>query len=139
LSPRTSVNVTNTRTPPSLLILKPSEIPISHKPTLDPQAAAAAAASEAPSEWRSQAFQSIHSFVAFSPLLLLCLTALVVSSNMYSRLITAADFAATKHQTQRRKDAAGTPYINHPIGVGTSRLRLAMSSDVAVPALIDDC
>lgn len=27
------------------------------------------------------------------------------------------DFAATKHRTQRRMDAAKTPYINHPIGV----------------------
>ena len=32
-------------------------------------------------------------------------------------VIRAADFAAVKHQRQRRKDRAETPYINHPIGV----------------------
>ena len=34
-----------------------------------------------------------------------------------SLLIKAINFAAIKHKTQRRKDAAGTPYINHPIEV----------------------
>uniref|UniRef100_A0A914CGZ9 Guanosine-3',5'-bis(diphosphate) 3'-pyrophosphohydrolase MESH1 n=1 Tax=Acrobeloides nanus TaxID=290746 RepID=A0A914CGZ9_9BILA len=33
-----------------------------------------------------------------------------------SLVIKAADFAARKHNTQRRKDAAQTPYVNHPIG-----------------------
>ncbi|VDP06260.1 unnamed protein product [Soboliphyme baturini] len=32
-------------------------------------------------------------------------------------LIDAANFAALKHSTQRRKDPDATPYINHPIGV----------------------
>lgn len=32
-------------------------------------------------------------------------------------LIETANFAAEKHRNQRRKDADGTPYINHPIGV----------------------
>jgi guanosine-3',5'-bis(diphosphate) 3'-pyrophosphohydrolase len=32
-------------------------------------------------------------------------------------LLTAADFAARKHRTQRRKDAAATPFINHPLAV----------------------
>lgn len=27
------------------------------------------------------------------------------------------NFAAVKHRNQKRKDAEGTPYINHPIGV----------------------
>ncbi len=31
--------------------------------------------------------------------------------------ITATEFAAEKHKHQRRKDAAKTPYINHPIEV----------------------
>ena len=31
-------------------------------------------------------------------------------------LIKAANFAAEKHKKQKRKDPAGTPYINHPIG-----------------------
>ena len=34
-----------------------------------------------------------------------------------SMAMKAANFAAKKHSTQRRKDAAKTPYINHPIGV----------------------
>lgn len=29
----------------------------------------------------------------------------------------ALQFAAYKHRFQKRKDADGTPYINHPIGV----------------------
>ena len=33
-----------------------------------------------------------------------------------SLVIKAADFAARKHSTQRRKDAAQTPYVIHPIG-----------------------
>jgi HD domain len=32
-------------------------------------------------------------------------------------LLKAADFAAFKHQRQRRKGAEASPYINHPIGV----------------------
>ncbi|KAM4596433.1 guanosine-3',5'-bis(diphosphate) 3'-pyrophosphohydrolase MESH1 [Fundulus diaphanus] len=32
-------------------------------------------------------------------------------------LLETVDFAAEKHRKQRRKDAEGTPYINHPIGV----------------------
>jgi (p)ppGpp synthase/HD superfamily hydrolase len=33
-------------------------------------------------------------------------------------IVIAADYAATKHTNQRRKNAARTPYINHPLGVG---------------------
>ncbi|XP_034248287.1 guanosine-3',5'-bis(diphosphate) 3'-pyrophosphohydrolase MESH1 [Thrips palmi] len=32
-------------------------------------------------------------------------------------LVKCSNFAAVKHSTQRRKDPAKTPYINHPIGV----------------------
>ena len=32
-------------------------------------------------------------------------------------LIEAATFAAEKHRDQRRKDAAASPYINHPLAV----------------------
>jgi len=34
-----------------------------------------------------------------------------------SLLLRAAAFAAHKHRAQRRKDAAATPYINHPLAV----------------------
>lgn len=36
---------------------------------------------------------------------------------MTSRLLHALAFAAHKHRDQRRKDAAASPYINHPIAL----------------------
>ena len=33
-------------------------------------------------------------------------------------VLSAASFAATRHTTQRRKDAAASPYINHPLALG---------------------
>ena len=37
--------------------------------------------------------------------------------NDLALLIRAAAFAAHKHRDQRRKDAAATPYINHPLAL----------------------
>jgi GTP diphosphokinase / guanosine-3',5'-bis(diphosphate) 3'-diphosphatase len=37
-----------------------------------------------------------------------------------TRLLMAIAFAAEKHRYQRRKDAAASPYINHPIAVATA-------------------
>jgi guanosine-3',5'-bis(diphosphate) 3'-pyrophosphohydrolase len=37
-----------------------------------------------------------------------------------TRLLMALAFAAEKHRHQRRKDAAASPYINHPIAVATA-------------------
>ena len=37
--------------------------------------------------------------------------------NDASRLLDAALFAAQRHKDQRRKDAEGSPYINHPLAV----------------------
>jgi guanosine-3',5'-bis(diphosphate) 3'-pyrophosphohydrolase len=37
--------------------------------------------------------------------------------NEASRLLDAALFAAQRHKDQRRKDAEGSPYINHPLAV----------------------
>jgi guanosine-3',5'-bis(diphosphate) 3'-pyrophosphohydrolase len=34
-----------------------------------------------------------------------------------AQFLSALDFAARKHRLQKRKDAAGLPYINHPISV----------------------
>ena len=34
-------------------------------------------------------------------------------------ILRAASFAADKHRTQRRKDAAATPYVNHPLALAT--------------------
>jgi len=38
-------------------------------------------------------------------------------ATVMSGILKAMNFAAIKHTFQKRKDAAGTPYINHPIGV----------------------
>jgi guanosine-3',5'-bis(diphosphate) 3'-pyrophosphohydrolase len=46
-----------------------------------------------------------------------------------NRLVQALAFAATKHRDQRRKDAAASPYINHPI---------ALANVLANEAGIDD-
>ena len=45
------------------------------------------------------------------------------------KLIQAANFAAEKHKSQRRKDADKTPYINHP---------LALAHVLAVEGDVDD-
>jgi len=45
-----------------------------------------------------------------------------------THLLEAIAFAADKHRRQRRKDADGSPYINHPIGVATV---LASEGDVS--------
>jgi len=38
-------------------------------------------------------------------------------SNPALLILNACDFAADKHRSQRRKDKARTPYINHPLTV----------------------
>ena len=43
------------------------------------------------------------------------------------KLIQAANFAAEKHKSQRRKDADKTPYINHPLALAHV---LALEGDV---------
>ena len=42
---------------------------------------------------------------------------IVMEGALLGGLVEAAHFAAGKHRDQRRKDAHGTPYINHPLGV----------------------
>lgn len=41
----------------------------------------------------------------------------MIKSNQLSNLFDALEFAAHKHQGQKRKGAEGIPYINHPIDV----------------------
>ncbi len=48
------------------------------------------------------------------------------------RLLTALKFASQKHVQQKRKDAVGTPYINHPIEVAELLSRVGGVSDVEV-------
>ena len=55
-------------------------------------------------------------------------------------LIQAVDFAAGKHRDQRRKDAQGTPYINHPIRVAALLADVGGINDIATlqAALLHD-
>jgi GTP diphosphokinase / guanosine-3',5'-bis(diphosphate) 3'-diphosphatase len=46
------------------------------------------------------------------------------------KLLRAVDFAAQKHRRQRRKDAEGSPYINHPIAVAALLVREAEIRDL---------
>ena len=48
------------------------------------------------------------------------------------QLLTALKFASQKHVQQKRKDAVGTPYINHPIEVAELLSRVGGVSDVEV-------
>lgn len=48
-------------------------------------------------------------------------------------VLKAASFAAWKHRDQRRKDVAGTPYINHPLALAQL---LAEEADVTDPEVL---
>lgn len=50
-----------------------------------------------------------------------------------TRLLMAIAFAAEKHRHQRRKDAAASPYINHPISVANA---LAVEGRVTDEAIL---
>jgi guanosine-3',5'-bis(diphosphate) 3'-pyrophosphohydrolase len=55
------------------------------------------------------------------------------------RLVRATHFAAVKHQRQVRKDAAKTPYINHPIAVAHILTEAGVQDeDVLIGALLHD-
>jgi len=47
-------------------------------------------------------------------------------------LLAAIHFAALRHSTQRRKDAAESPYINHPIAVAELLARVGGIHDLAI-------
>ena len=51
-----------------------------------------------------------------------------------SIIIKATEFAADKHRGQTRKDATGTPYINHPIAVAHLLSDFAGVDDIKVIA-----
>jgi GTP diphosphokinase / guanosine-3',5'-bis(diphosphate) 3'-diphosphatase len=57
-----------------------------------------------------------------------------------SMILMAAEFAANKHRDQRRKDAAASPYINHPITLANILSNEGGVSDpiVIVAALLHD-
>lgn len=55
------------------------------------------------------------------------------------QVLRACDFAAKKHENQRRKNTRKTPYINHPIGVALNvavALRLEDPEKIDIDALI---
>jgi guanosine-3',5'-bis(diphosphate) 3'-pyrophosphohydrolase len=41
----------------------------------------------------------------------------IVDPTAFTLVVRALSFAAERHRNQRRKDPAGTPYINHPIAL----------------------
>lgn len=55
-------------------------------------------------------------------------------------IINAAHFSADKHRDQRRKDAAATPYINHPLAVAAILANEVgiMDPDILVAAILHD-
>ncbi|CAB4397227.1 HD domain-containing protein 3-like protein [Rhizophagus irregularis] len=53
-----------------------------------------------------------------------------------AKLIDTIDFAAKKHSFQKRKDSAGTPYINHPIGVAKNLTDAGVYDLVTIQAAI---
>lgn len=57
-----------------------------------------------------------------------------------NRLLQAMKFAAEKHAQQRRKNSAGTPYINHPIEVAEHLVRVGgiEDEDVIIAAVLHD-
>ena len=59
---------------------------------------------------------------------------------MTTPILRAATFAAHKHRHQRRKDQAGTPYINHPLRVATLIAEVGKVTDESVlqAALLHD-
>jgi guanosine-3',5'-bis(diphosphate) 3'-pyrophosphohydrolase len=59
---------------------------------------------------------------------------------LMNRLLHATKFAAEKHSMQRRKDAASTPYINHPIEVAEHLARVGRiaDDDLLIAALLHD-
>lgn len=56
------------------------------------------------------------------------------------RLLKAISFAAEKHRFQKRKDSAGTPYVNHPIDVALtlSEVGKENSLDLLIAAVLHD-
>ncbi|XP_043274290.1 guanosine-3',5'-bis(diphosphate) 3'-pyrophosphohydrolase MESH1 isoform X4 [Venturia canescens] len=64
----------------------------------------------------------------------------MAESQSLCAVMKAANFAAIKHTNQRRKDAAETPYINHPLGVANILIQEGNvhDPDVIVAALLHD-
>lgn len=63
-----------------------------------------------------------------------------ISDKDLARILDAVEFAADKHQAQKRKDAEKTPYIAHPIGVTNNLVAVGgvYDADVIIGALLHD-
>jgi len=59
-----------------------------------------------------------------------------VTRSIEADLLRAALFAAERHSTQRRKDEAASPYINHPLAVAEVMARHGVSDPVALQAAL---
>lgn len=57
-----------------------------------------------------------------------------------NKILAAIAFAADKHRNQRRKDAAASPYINHPIALANVLVNEAGIDDerVLIAAILHD-
>lgn len=53
-----------------------------------------------------------------------------------AQILHAAAFAAAKHQSQRRKDRAASPYINHPLAVAEVLSRHGVTDPVVIQAAL---
>jgi guanosine-3',5'-bis(diphosphate) 3'-pyrophosphohydrolase len=51
-------------------------------------------------------------------------------------VLRAAEFAAHKHRDQRRKDAAASPYINHPIALASVLKEVGVDDPVVLAAAL---
>jgi GTP diphosphokinase / guanosine-3',5'-bis(diphosphate) 3'-diphosphatase len=62
------------------------------------------------------------------------------SSDALTRILKAAQFAAGKHKDLRHKDAASSPYINHPLALANVLREEGKVNDVRVivAALLHD-
>ncbi|XP_076227005.1 metazoan SpoT homolog-1 [Nomia melanderi] len=56
----------------------------------------------------------------------------ISNAELLTLLMKCVNFAAIKHKNQKRKDAEGTPYINHPIGVANILIQEGNIHDPAV-------
>jgi guanosine-3',5'-bis(diphosphate) 3'-pyrophosphohydrolase len=75
-----------------------------------------------------------------NPRVSVCVNALAMQEHpVLGELIQTAYFASYKHRKQKRKDADGTPYINHPIGVAHLLVEAGVTDlEVLQAALLHD-
>jgi GTP diphosphokinase / guanosine-3',5'-bis(diphosphate) 3'-diphosphatase len=63
-----------------------------------------------------------------------------MNASQTRQLLKALSFAAEKHRFQKRKDTAGTPYINHPINVALLLSEMGNEDDIdlLIAAILHD-